>query len=320
MQLRSWSTRFTAPYVAQWNLSIQKELTKTLVWEINYVGNRGVKLFGGYEGNQPFPGAGSVNDRRPLAALTRASLLRVEPWVNATYHGMSSRLEKRFAKGLSFLAVYTFGRALDTQSNLDLCQDCVGSSGFGSVPDTRNRRLNYGLADHHIAHRFVMSGLYELPFAAPGLAGHAVRGWAVSGISTMQTGQPITLTLNFDNANTGTTNWPNRLGRGVPANQSINNWIDTAAFAFPAPFTFGNAGRNILTGPGFLSTDLSLQRNFAMKLTDRSRLEFRAEAFNVFNTPQFGNPNATLGNPAFGTVGGTARSNRQMQLGLRFLF
>ncbi len=320
VQLRSWSSRFTLPYVAQWNLSIQKEITKTLVWEINYVGNRGVKLFGGYEGNQPFPGTGSVNDRRPLAALTRASLLRVEPWVNATYHGMSSRLEKRFAQGLSFLAVYTFGRALDTQSNLDLCQDCVGSSGFGSVPDTRNRRLNYGLADHHIAHRFVMSGLYELPFGAPGLAGHLVRGWGLSGISTMQTGQPITLTLNFDNANTGTTNWPNRVGRGVPANQSINNWIDTAAFAFPAPFTFGNAGRNIMTGPGFLSTDLSLQRNFALKLTDRSRLEFRAEAFNLFNTPQFGNPNATLGNPAFGTVGGTARSNRQMQLGLRFLF
>ncbi len=320
VQIRSWASRFTLPYVAQWNLSIQKELTNTLVWEINYVGNRGVKLFGAYEGNQPLPGAGSVNDRRPLAAITRASILRVEPWVNATYHGLSTRLEKRFAKGLSFLGVYTFGRALDTQSNMDLCQDCVGSNGFGSVQDTRNRRLNYGLADHHIAHRFVFSGNYELPFSAPGVAGHLVRGWALSGISTMQTGQPITVTLNFDNANTGTTNWPNRLGKGVPANQSINNWIDAAAFAFPAAQTFGNAGRNILTGPGFLSTDVSLQRNFGLKLTDRSRIEFRAEAFNVFNTPQFGNPNATLGNPAFGTVGGTARSNRQMQLGLRFLF
>ena len=319
-QLRSWQTRFTLPYVAQWNLSVQKELTKTLVWEINYVGNRGVKLLGGYEGNQPLPGAGSVNDRRPLAALTRASIVRVEPWVNATYHGMSTRLEKRFAKGLSFLSVYTFGRALDTQSNLDLCQDCVGSSGFASVPDTRNRRLNYGLADHHIAHRFVVSGVYELPFSGPGMVGHVVRGWALSGISTMQTGQPITLTLNFDNSNTGTTNWPNRLSGGKPANQNISRWIDPAAFSFPAPFTYGNAGRNILTGPGFRSTDLSLQRNFGLKLTERSRIEFRAEAFNVFNTPQFGNPNATLGNPAFGTVGGTARSNRQLQMGMRFLF
>lgn len=320
VQIRSWQTNFTLPYVAQWNLSIQKELTSTLVWEMNYVGNRGIKLLGAYEGNQPLPGAGSANDRRPLASISRASLLRVEPWVNASYHGMSTRLEKRFAKGLSFLGVYTFGKALDTQSNMDLCQDCVGSNGFGSVQDVRNRRLNYGLADHHIAHRFVLSGNYELPFDGPGLAGHLVRGWALSGISTMQTGQPITLTLNFDNANTGTTNWPNRLGSGKPASQSINNWIDASAFAFPAQYTFGNAGRNIMTGPGFLSTDLSLQRNFPLKLNERSRVEFRAEAFNLMNTPQFGNPNATLGNTAFGTIGGTARSNRQMQLGLRFLF
>lgn len=320
VQIRSWPTRFTLPYVAQWNLSIQKELGKSMVFEVNYVGSRGIKLFGAYEGNQPLPGAGSVNNRRPLADITRASLLRVEPWVNSTYHGISTRLEKRFSKGLSFLGVYTFGRALDTQSNMDLCQDCVGSSGFNSVPDTRNRRLNYGLADHHIAHRFVFSGNYELPFSGPGLAGHIVRGWALSGISTMQTGQPITVTLNFDNANTGTTNWPNRIASGVPANQNINNWIDASAFAFPAQYTFGNAGRNILTGPGFLSTDVSLQRNFGLKLTERSRIEFRAEAFNLFNTPQFGNPNATLGNTAFGTIGGTARSNRQMQLGLRFLF
>ena len=319
-QIRSWQTDFTLPYVAQWNLSIQKELTQTLVWEINYVGNRGIKLIGAFEGNQPFPGAGSVNDRRPLSSITRASLLRVEPWVNATYHGMSTRLEKRFSKGVSFLGVYTFGRALDTQSNMDLCQDCVGSNGFNSVPDTRNRRINYGLADHHIAHRFVFSGNYELPFDAHGAAGHIIRGWALSGISTMQTGQPITLTLNFDNANTGTTNWPNRTGSGKPANQNINNWIDAASFAFPPQYTFGNAGRNILTGPGFLSTDLSLQRNFKVKLSDRSRVEFRAEAFNLFNTPQFGNPNAALGNPAFGTIGGTARSNRQMQLGLRVIF
>jgi hypothetical protein len=240
--------------------------------------------------------------------------------VNSTYHGLSTRLEKRFAKGLSFLGVYTFGRALDTQSNIDLCQDCVSSSGAASIQDTRNRRLNYGLADHHIAHRFVFSGNYELPFRAPGLGGHLVRGWAISGISTIQTGQPITATLNFDNSNTGTTNWPNRIGSGVPANRSINNWVDAAAFTFPAAYTFGNAGRNTLIGPGFASTDVSLARNFGLPINERSRLEFRAETFNLLNTPQFGNPNVTLGNTAFGTIGGTARSNRQMQLGMKILF
>ena len=320
LQIRSWPNRFTIPYVSQWNLSIQRELRKNLVWEINYVGNRGNGLWGAFEGNQPVPGAGSPNDRRPLATITRASILRVEPWVRATYNGLSTRLERRFSNGLTFLGVYTFGRALDTQSNIDLCQNCVNSNGSGAVQDVRNRETNYGLADHHIAHRFVFSGLYELPFKAPGVAGYLVKGWALSGISTMQTGEPITLNLNFDNANTGTVNWPNRLSKGTLSNPSVNRWFDTSAFAFPAPFTFGNAGRNILTGPGFFSTDLSLQRNFTLPFNDRSRVEFRAEAFNVLNTPQLGNPNATLGNPAFGVIGGTARSNRQMQMGLRILF
>lgn len=327
LQIRSWPIRFTLPYVTQWNLSIQKELTRNLVWEVNYVGNRGVQLWGAFEGNQPAPGAGSVNDRRPLAALTRASILRVEPWVKATYHGMSTRIERRFAGGASFLAVYTFGRALDTQSNIDLCQDCAGSSGFNSVQDTRTREANYGLADHHVAQRLVLSGMWELPLARIGgsgsksaWAGHLLRGWAVSGIATAQTGTPITPTLNFDNANTGTANWPNRLRSGQLSNPTVDRYFEASAFAFPAQYTFGNSGRNVLTGPGFFSADASLQRNFALPFNDRSRIEFRAEGFNIFNTPQLANPAVTLGNVNFGTIGSTARSNRQMQLGLRLIF
>lgn len=319
-QIRSWPSRFTIPYVTQWNLSLQKELGKNLVWEMNYVGNRSNGLWGAFEGNQPFPGAGGVNTRRPLQAITAASILRVEPWVRATYHGMSTRIERRFASGLSFLAVYTFGRALDTQSNLDLCQNCVGSNGFNSVPDTRNRELNYGLADHHIAHRFVLSGRYELPFHARGALDQLVRGWAISGISTIQSGEPITPTLNFDNANTGTVNWPNRLRDPRVTNPTVDRWFDTSALVFPAQYTFGNAGRNVLTGPGFYSTDAAVSRDFTLPFNDRSRVEFRGEAFNLLNTPQLGNPNATVGNVAFGTIGGTARSNRQLQMGLRVIF
>ena len=320
LQIRSWPSRFTIPYVAQWNLSIQKEIAKNLVWEVNYVGNRGTGLWGAFEGNQPLPGPGGVNTRRPLQAITAASILRVEPWVRATYHGMSTRVERRFANGLNFLAVYTFGRALDNQSNIDLCQNCVGSSGFNSVPDTRNRRLSYGLADHHIAHRFVLSGRYELPFRAKGGLNHLVRGWAISGISTIQSGEPITPSLSFDNANTGTTNWPNRLSKGTLSSPTVDRWFDTPAFVVPAQYTFGKAGRNILTGPGFYSTDASVSRDFALPINDRSRVEFRAEGFNVLNTPQLAAPGATLGNVNFGVIGATARSNRQLQLGLRIIF
>src|SRR5262249_19038891 len=153
----------------QWNLSVQKALTRNLVWEVTYVGNHGVKLYGAYEGNQPPPGPGSVNNRRPLAAYTSAAIIRVDPWVSSTYNGFSTRLERRFSSGLSFLGVFTFGRALDTQSNTDLCDGtCGNSSGQGAIVDARNRSLNHGLSDHHIGKRFVFSGAWDLPFGKDG--------------------------------------------------------------------------------------------------------------------------------------------------------
>lgn len=327
-QIRSWPTRNTIPYVQQWNLSIQRELGKNYVAEINYVGNAGVKLYGAYEGNQPAPGPGAVNSRRPLTGtVTSGSVLAVEPWVTSAYNGLSARLERRFAQGYSLLAVYTFGRALDMQTNIDLCDGCGGSSGSGAIVDARNRRLNYGLSDQQVAHRFVLSGLVELPFGAGkpwmsnGAGAAILGGWALSGITTLSTGLPYTVTLGFDNANTGSANWPNRIAAGKLDNPGVNRWFDTSAFVFPTAFTIGNGGRNTLIGPGVVSTDMSLQRNFRLRfLGEAGRAEFRAEAFNLFNKPQLANPGAALGNPGFGVIGGTARSNRQMQVGLRLLF
>jgi hypothetical protein len=317
VQLRSWTDRHTIPYVEQWTLSIQKELTSGTVWEVNYVGNHGVKLWGVYEGNQPVPGPGGVNTRRPLAAFTRGSIIRAEPWVQSAYHGLSTRLERRFSKGLSFLASYTYGRSLDTQSNVDLCDGCVNSAGSGSIQDVRNRKANRGPSDHNVPQRFVFSGGWDIPF----LRQHRVAGgWTLSGILTFASGLPFTLNLPFDNANTGTVNWPNRVSDGRISNGIIDRWFDTSAFTFPAQYVFGNAGRGYLTGPGTKSLDFSLQRKFDLPISESSRLEFRAEAFNAFNTPQFGIPGATLATPQFGTIGGTAAPNRQLQFGLRLLF
>jgi outer membrane receptor protein involved in Fe transport len=325
-QIRSWPLRYTIPYVEQWNLSIQKELAKNFVWEAGYVGNHGVKLYGAYEGNQPVPAAGSVNSRRPLQSITAASILRMEPWVNSSYHGVTTKLERRFTAGVSFLGVYTFGRALDMQTSVDLCDGCTNSSGAGAVVDSRNRRLNYGLSDSHMAHRFVLSGLWEFPFGKgkkrlAGGAGAAIAGgWALSGITTLSSGVPSTLNLNFDNANTGNTNWPNRIAGGKLDDPSVSRWFDTSAFVFPAQYVQGNAGRNIILGPGTVSTDISLQRAFRLPVREGSRLEFRAEAFNLFNSPQLGQPGVTLGNAGFGVIGGTSRPSRQVQLGLKLLF
>ncbi|MBL8217065.1 MAG: TonB-dependent receptor, partial [Bryobacterales bacterium] len=281
VQLRSWTNRYTLPYVQQWTLSLQKDLGHNLLWEVNYVGNHGVKLWGVYEGNQPSPGPGAVNNRRPLSAYTRGSIIRAEPWVTSSYHGISSRLERRFSKGLSFLASYTYGRSLDTQSNVDLCDGCVNSSGAGSVQDVNNRKANRGPSDHNVPHRFVFSGGWDVPFKR----NHPViGGWTLSGILSLSSGLPFTLNLPFDNANTGNVNWPNRIADGRLDNPTIDRWFDTAAFTFPAQYTYGNAGRGYLTGPGTKTLDFSIQRNFKLPLNEASRLEFRAEAFNSFNT------------------------------------
>lgn len=317
VQLRSWTNRYTLPYVQQWTLSLQKELTPGLLWEVNYVGNHGVKLWGVYEGNQPVPGPGAVNSRRPLSAYTRGSIIRAEPWVQSTYHGMSTRLERRFSKGLSFLASYTYGRSLDLQSNVDLCDGCVNSSGAGTIQNVNNRRANRGPSDHNVPQRFVFSGGWDVPFKREN---PVLGGWTLSGILSLSSGLPFTLNLPFDNANTGNVNWPNRISDGRLENGTIDRWFDTNAFAFPAQYTFGNAGRGYLTGPGVKTVDFSLQRNFKLPINDASRLEFRAEAFNAFNTPQFGIPGATLQTPQFGVIGGTASPARQLQFGLKLLF
>jgi len=250
----------------------------------------------------------------------------MDPWVTSNYNGLSTRIEKRFSSGFNFLGAYTWGRALDMQSNVDLADGGGIVTGVGSIMDNSNRRLNYGLSDHHIGHRFVFSGLWELPFgrgrrwATSGVASALLGGWGLGGISTLSTGPPITITLNFDNSNTGTNNRPIRLADGKINNPTVEQWFDRSAFAFPQQFTFGNAGRNILIAPGMVSSDASLMRNFPLPMREGGRIEFRAEAFNVFNTPQLGIPGTALGTPAFGIIGGTARSNRQMQLGLRILF
>src|SRR5262249_17664674 len=145
-------------------------------------------------------------------------------------------------------------------------------------------------------------------------------GWSLSAITSIASGVPLTLNLNFDNANTGNVNWPNRIASGRLDHPSVSRWFDTSAFVFPVQYVQGNAGRNILTGPGTVSTDASLQRLFRWPKRESVRMEFRAEAFNLFNTPQLGQPGVTLGNSSFGVIGSVARPSRQMQAALKVLF
>jgi outer membrane receptor protein involved in Fe transport len=324
--LISWVRDFPIGYVQQWSLGIQKEFAGGLLWEVNYVGNRGDKLGGSYPLNQPEPGPGAVVDRRPFRQYTRAPVFRSAPWAFSRYHGVSTRVERRFSKGLSFLGSFTVGRAIDTASEFAVCDGC-GASADDAV---QNPLDLYGsqksLSNHHIARRFVFSGIYDLPFgtgrpyANAGAIRHIVGGWAISGIFTASDGIPFTPSLAFDNANTGTTNRPNRLRDGRLDNPTVARYFDIDAFAAAAPFTYGNSGRNILIGPGTNNIDFAVHRNFPLPINEASRLEFRAEAFNLFNRPHFDLPNSTIGSVSAGIIGATTTPNRQLQFGLKLVF
>jgi hypothetical protein len=154
-------------------------------------------------------------------------------------------------------------------------------------------------------------------------------GWQLNGIDTFQTGTPFTVTMLSSLLNSGSgAQWPNRAGSGAVSNQTIDHWFDTSSSSFVSPgnYIYGNSGRNILTGPGTTEFDLSLFKNFSLGAHEARRLQFRAEAFNVLNTPQFNNPNAQIGSPGVGRITSAGspplfqRTSREIQLALKLYF
>jgi hypothetical protein len=194
---------------------------------------------------------------------------------------------------------------------------------------------DYGPANWDIPHRFVASYLYDIPFlkdSSQPILKYLVAGWQVSGVTTVQSGSPVNVTFGQDRANIGRTGLqrpdlvgalpelncqPNSAGASDVERRQLIDCFDASAFALPAQFTFGNAGRNILRGPKFVSTDLSLMKN--VPLQGNVRLQVRVEMFNVFNTVNYSNPNSSFGSSAFGRITG-AGSMRQVQLGGKILF
>jgi hypothetical protein len=182
-----------------------------------------------------------------------------------------------------------------------------------------------GLADHHMEHRFATGWLYDLPIGQGRrwLANsHAVvdailGGWAVSGITIFQTGVPFTPGSLGDPGNVGAGARADVVGDWQISNPSITKWFDTAAFKAPALYTRGNAGRNLMTGPGINNWDINLNKSF--RIHEEMRVQIRAEFFNAFNHPSFNNPGATFGTPSFGVIS-SAGAGRVIQLGVKFYF
>ncbi|HZQ52038.1 MAG TPA: TonB-dependent receptor [Bryobacteraceae bacterium] len=319
--LTSWPLRYTTPYVQEWNLSIQKQLPWGLLWETDYVGNIGVKLWGRSQGNQPLTnGPGSPNNRRPLAQYTHAPINAFGPWNRSHYEGMSTSLKKRFSNGLQFASAFTYGKAMDLfNQSIDVCDGCNEG-----IQNSYNLDSLMGPADQDVRFRYTFAGTWSLPlgkghrFASNGWSAGLLGSWQFNAVYTAQSGFPFTPVLNFDNANAGTTSWPNRVCNGTLSNPTLTAWFDTNCFVVPPAYQFGNSGRNVLRGPGISNLDFGLHRSFP--IGERFRVEFRAEAFNAFNHPQFGQPGNTIGNPGVAKISSTSIPNREIQLALRLAF
>ena len=313
-------------YAQQWNFTTQFELHREVVIEAGYQGTKGVKLIGARDINQAAPSPQMPN-LRPVPFFQ--DINQTESSFSSVYHSLRWQLQCRLRGGLTGLFSYTWSKSIDNASNY------FPSAVDANYPQNSNNvAAERALSNFDLRQRFSGSFVYELPFGEgrrfgrnlDGFARALASGWQMNSVITLQTGQPFTVALptEFDNSNTGFTilgfgagDRPNVVGDARLADPDPQMWFNTAAFALPPFGTFGNAGRNVLAGPSLRNMNLSLLKD--TKLGDKATLQFRAEMFNVFNTPNFEQPSIFLGTPGFGRVL-SARDGREIQFGLKLLF
>ena len=310
---------FKDPYLQQWNLAVQREVVQDMTVTVGYLANHGSRLRNSQQIDSPPPGPGDIQSRRPFPAFSGIS--SYENIGTSNYQSGYIKAEKHFRSGLGFLASYTYAKLLDTGGIVDPgdLDDTLGR-------DPRNPNAEYGRDFFDARHRFVASYVWELPFGKgrkfgaswPGVLQQTVGGWQINGILTLQSGLPITPILGFDNSNTGNfQDRPDTIANPNNGPKTANQWFNTSAFALPAPFTFGNTGRNTIDGPSIKTFDFSLIKDF--RFGESRYLQFRAEFFNSFNHPNFDPPGTVFGTPGFGVIGGAA-DPRQIQFALKFVF
>lgn len=303
------------PYIQQWNFGIQRQLGKGRMAEVAYVGSKGTRLIDSRNINQAQPST-NPNALPPNPFFSDVDI--IESNANSSYNSLQARFEQRLSKGLSALASYTYAKSIDDASGF------FTTTGDPNFPqNSYDLRAERGRSDFDIRHRFTLSYAYDLPIAR---GNRWLGGWQSFGVLTFQTGQPFTVMLleDDDNSNTGFSNLgygannrPNVVGNPHIANPGAQAWFNTAAFAVAPYGTFGNAGRNILSGPGLETVNVSIVKN--TRATEQLNIQFRAEFFNVLNHTNFNLPDNFLGDTTFGQIT-SAQDPRRVQLALKFLF
>jgi hypothetical protein len=238
----------------------------------------------------------------------------------SSYYAAQLTVDKRFSKGLSALLGYAWSHSID---NVPLE---FGGGAAGPQPqDPRNLAAERGNSIIDMRHRLTLSYTWELPFGkGKALLNHGgaldwiLGQWQTNGILTVQSGLPFSPVLQSSTTNTGTGSRPNVSGVQPKDPHTLQQWFDPTAYSVPAQYTYGNLGRDTLYGPGRTNWDMSLFKNFVIR--EQTRFEFRAEAFNILNHPQFGLPNPNIGNAQVGQITSIVGNPRQLQMGLRFQF
>jgi hypothetical protein len=307
-------------YYQNWNVAVGYEMTRAAAIEVRYVGAKGSNLdssLTNFNSPDPDPTATAVNlqSRRPYPAFGR-----IRMWVTdgeSNYHSLQSELKHRGPWGLNLTVAYTLSRLRDNQQ--------------GGLNASRARRQNprddsteWGPSADDVRHRMVAAYVWDIPFGSnlTSVSGALLKGWQLSGIATLSSGSPIFINQDGDTLNVDSEEIrPNLVSGQDPvlsrSERTLTRWFNTAAFT-RATTGYGNSPRNPVVGPGLKLLDLSLAKSFAVR--EGQQLQFRLEAFNAFNIPQWGNPNGTLGNSAFGVISNTRANNREMQLSLKYAF
>jgi hypothetical protein len=343
------SRNFRDGYVQQWNADLQYELQANWMIDLAYVGSKGTHLPDAINLDQPNPATGVA----PYPWFASSTILDIESAANSSYNALQFRSEKRVGHDLGFLVAYTFSKSIDDVSSV-----FGGSVGGGLPQNSNDLSADRALSDFDARHRFVLSSVYDLPFARmwakdSGFRKALLSDWQMAGIMTAQTGSPFTVNLAtpsaacFASSAFGNPCRPDLISNPftpgpVPANpnpacqttisqgglaadvvRQPGSWFNTCAFVSPAAGQFGNAGRNILTGPGFTNLDFSLSRTIQFR-TEGHRLQIRGEFFNLLNHPNFDIPNHTFETPNEAMVLSANeygnKPPRQIQLGLKYIF
>lgn len=312
------------PYTEEWNFGMQQQIGEKTALSVDYVGSHGSRLdLNTFFNTAVTPGPGPLPPREPFSYITPTNFERTDG--RSSYEALEVSVNRRMTNGLSSIVSYTYAKSMD-----------ISCSGWAGVEGCANQNpydvdADKSVSAFDLTHIFTASVVYELPFGKGkplafrnNTLNYMIGGWQTNAILSLHSGTPYTIGVSGDIANTGNSNNAgfyerlNVIGNPNLSNPTTGEWFNTKAFAVPANFTYGDMGRNALRTDWAKNLDISLFRDFPIR--ERFKLQFRAEAFNVTNTPVWGTPVSNYSSATFGQVLSTANNPRQLQLAMKLRF